>query len=76
MNDAIGKEKKTARENAELVEERITKRSKIIVMRDHPINGWYAQVVAPSHGERLELQALGDPRRAPRSMSLCPSANF
>jgi hypothetical protein len=56
MNDAMGKEKKTAREIADLIEERIAKRSKIIVMRDHPINGWYAQVVASSHGTRLELQ--------------------
>jgi hypothetical protein len=60
MNDAMGKEKKTAREIADLIEERIAKRSKIIVMRNHPMNGWHAQVVAPSHGTRLELQAAVD----------------
>jgi hypothetical protein len=54
------KEKKTARAIAALIEERIARRAEIIVMRDHPINGWYAQVVAPSHGTRLELQGEVD----------------
>jgi len=30
------------------------------VMRDPPINGWYAQVVAPSNPKILELQAEVD----------------
>jgi hypothetical protein len=56
MKERMGKEKKTALEITDLIEERIAKRASIIVMRDHPINGWYAQVVTPSHGKRLELQ--------------------
>lgn len=54
------KEKKTAREIAALIEERIGRRAAIIVMRDHPINGWYASVVAPGTPNLLELQAEVD----------------
>jgi hypothetical protein len=54
------KEKKTAREIAALIEERIGGRAAIIVMKDHPINGWYASVVAPGTPNLLELQAEVD----------------
>jgi hypothetical protein len=54
------KEKKTAREIAAEIEERIGRRAAILVMIDHPINGWYAQVVAPGNPKLLELQAEVD----------------
>jgi hypothetical protein len=54
------KEKKTAGEIAAEIEERIGRRAAIIVMRDHPINGWYAQVVAPGNPKLLDLQAEVD----------------
>jgi MOSC domain-containing protein YiiM len=50
------KEKKTAHEIAAEIEERIGRRAVISVMRDHPINGWYARVVAPGNPKLLELQ--------------------
>jgi hypothetical protein len=40
------KEKKTALEIAAIIQERIGGRATIVVMRDHPINGRYAQAVA------------------------------
>jgi hypothetical protein len=54
------KEKKTAHEIASFIEERIGQRATIIVMGDHPISGWHAQVVAPSYPKRLELQEKVD----------------
>jgi hypothetical protein len=54
------KEKKTAHEIASFLEDRIGQRATIIVMRDHPISRWHAQVVAPSYLKRLELQAKID----------------
>jgi hypothetical protein len=54
------KEKKAASEIAAAIEKRIGGRAAVIVMRDHPINGWYASVVAPSTPNLLELQAEVD----------------
>jgi hypothetical protein len=54
------KEKKTAHEIAAEIEKRIGRRAAIIVMRDHPINGWYASVVAPGTPNLLELQEKVD----------------
>ena len=50
------KENKTAREIAAEIEERIGRRAAIKVMRDHQINGWYAQVIAPGNPNLLQLQ--------------------
>jgi hypothetical protein len=50
------KEQKTAVELASMIEERIGRRGRITVMRDHPINGWYA-AVAPGTHNILQLQA-------------------
>ena len=54
------KEKKTAHEIAAIIEQRIGRRAAINVLRDHPINGWYASVVAPGTPNLLELQAEVD----------------
>jgi hypothetical protein len=51
---------KTANEIAALIEARIERRASIVVMRDHPINGWYAQVIAPGTQNLLKLQAEVD----------------
>jgi hypothetical protein len=49
------KEQKTAAELATMLEERIGRRGKVTVMRDHPINNWYA-AVAPGTRNILQLQ--------------------
>jgi hypothetical protein len=54
------KEKKSAREIAAMIEERISRRATISVIKDHPINGWYAIVVAPGNPNLLALQAEVD----------------
>jgi hypothetical protein len=54
------KEKLTAHEIAGLIEERIGRRAAIMVMGDHPMNGWHAQVLAPGNPKILELQAEVD----------------
>jgi hypothetical protein len=53
------KEKKTALEIAALIEERIARCAKIVVWRDHHINGWYAQVL-PGELNLLAMQAEVD----------------
>jgi hypothetical protein len=62
------KEKLTAREIADPIEERIGRRAAILVMRDHPINGWYTQVVAPGDPKLVELKSRQDQRRLTRAV--------
>jgi hypothetical protein len=56
----MAKEKKSAREIAAMIEERISGRATVSVVKDHPINGWYAMVIAPGNPNLLDLQVEVD----------------
>jgi hypothetical protein len=57
---SMQKEKKTALAITALIEERIDRRAKVIVMRNDDPNGWFAQVVAPGSPKLAQLQTQVD----------------